>query len=108
MVEGVYNLALLSDRGFEDIIINDIKNVLKKEVSPNVIYLEKLTCIVLRNISFKDAIKLAYVLGSVRDILYLLVFDHITDLSKVDEVKLPIRPYKLKLEIIKDKKYRNI
>ncbi|RDD52409.1 hypothetical protein BA065_01830 [Nanoarchaeota archaeon NZ13-N] len=107
MNKDTYNFVVLADRGFEEIVMGDIKNFLDKE-KVEVRVLEKLSAFIISDITLEKMLHLTYLTGSIRDAMILLAFSEVKDIEKLDKILVPFKASKFKFKIIRERKYKNL
>jgi len=105
MGKDIYNYVIMFDKGFEDIVYEDIKKILGNvSIQKNV--MKKFSLFIINDLSFEKIVYLSYFLSSIREGMILLSFSHINDLKSISTIEVPFRPEKVKIKIIKEKKYK--
>lgn len=104
MERDIYNYVVMFDKGFENIVYEDIKKVLgDANVQKNT--MKKLSLFIIKDLTFDKIVHLSYFLSSIREGMILLLFSHINDLKNINVIKVPFRAEKIKIKIIKERKY---
>jgi len=102
----VYNYIVMFDRGFENIVYEDIKKLVDN-VKVQGKTMSKFSLFIIENIPFEKLVLLSYCLGSIREGMILALFSSLDNLEKINTIDIPFKPKKIKIKVLKEKKYES-
>jgi len=106
MSRDVYNYVVMFDRGFESMVYDDI-NKLVGNVKIQEKTMDKFSLFIIEDMSFEGIIHLSYCLGSIREGMILALFSPLNHLEKIGTIDIPFKPKKVRIKILKEKRYEN-